>query len=96
MYHNTPVHNKHKPIIMKSAFEQQNDDIISHNTARMYTIILRIIPFVMSFHILPLVKKEYVLINPVIGNSTMKSNNIRYVIIGALAINVAKCVKSLI
>lgn len=51
-------------------------------------------PFVMTFQILPLVKKEYVLINPAIGNSTMKSNNIRYVIIGILAINVRKCVKS--
>lgn len=35
MHHNTPVHNKHNPIIMKSAFEQQNDDIISHNPASM-------------------------------------------------------------
>lgn len=53
-------------------------------------------PFVMTFQILPLVKKEYVLIMPEIGNSTMKSNNNRYVIIGALAIKVPKCVKSLI
>lgn len=53
-------------------------------------------PFVMTFQILPLVKKEYVLIMPEIGNGTMKSNNNRYVIIGALAIKVPKCVKSLI
>ena len=51
-------------------------------------------PFVMTFQILPLVKKEYVLIMPEIGNSTMKSNKNRYVIIGALTIKVPKCVKS--
>ena len=50
----------------------------------------------MTIQILPLVKKEYVLIRPEIGNSTMKSNNNKYVIIGVLAINVPKCVKSLI
>lgn len=94
MYHNPPVHNKHKPIIMKSACEQQNDDIIRHNPASIHAIILIIMPFVMTFQILPLVKKEYVLIMPEIGNSTMKSNNNRYVIIGVLAINVRKCVKS--
>ena len=68
MHHNTPVHNKHNPIIMKSAFEQQNDDIISHNPASMYTIILRIMPLVITFHIVPLVKKEYVLTKPAIGS----------------------------
>lgn len=51
-------------------------------------------PLVITFQILPLVKKEYVLIMPEIGNSTMKSNKNRYVIIGALTIKVPKCVKS--